>query len=91
MNKAIFILFCILSTCEIMAQSPIGAWELNINKGKSKLKNILIHIDNYSSFTTYDSESGEFISKTAGIWKFENNTITELIEFDSKNPESKNL
>lgn len=87
MNKAIFILFCILTTFEIMAQSPIGAWRADIDNGKTVLKSVLILTDNYATFTTYNAESGEFISTTGGSWKFENNTITELIEFDSQNPE----
>jgi hypothetical protein len=87
MNKAIFILFCILTTFEIMAQSPIGAWRADIDNGKTVLRSVLILTENHSTFTTYDSESGEFVSTSGGSWKVENNTITELIEFDSKNPE----
>ena len=87
MKKILFLLICMLFSFKITAQNPIGAWESISNKEELRVKKVFILTDNYWVLTTYNAESGEFISTSGGSYEFENNTITELIELDYKNPE----
>lgn len=89
MNKLIFILFCSVSNFGLQAQSIIGAWEgYHTSAENENLKSVLIFSDSYFSSTTFNADSGAFIATRGGSWKKKGDSITETIEFDSKNPES---
>jgi len=79
-------IFFIIS--QIQTQSFIGAWEghSTADSGASQ-KSVVIFSDGYQVMTTYDSETGKFISTNGGTWNIEDDTMTEVVEFDSANPD----
>jgi len=86
MKKIIVLLICTFLSFGIKAQNLIGAWELyhTTEKGE-KLKSVVIFADGYQVISTYDSETGKFISSNGGTWKLEGNTMKEKVEFDTNN------
>lgn len=89
MKKIAFLLICIFLSFEITAQSFIGAWESYRTSAQGDtLKSILIFSDRYQVITTYNANSGEFISTNGGSWKLDGDTMTEKVEFNSTNPEN---
>lgn len=88
MKKIILFLICISLSFGIKAQSFIGAWEgYHNSENGEKLKSVVIFTDGYQVITTSDSKTGKFISTNGGTWKLTGDTMTEKIEFDSKNSE----
>jgi len=88
MTRLVFILFCAFLTTGINAQNIIGAWEAYSTSEKGdKLRNVLIFSDGYQVITTYDAATGKFLHTNGGTWKLEGDTMTEVVEFDSRNPE----
>lgn len=84
---AILFLFSFFSF-GIQAQSFIGAWEtLHTSDDGLALKSVVIFSDGYQVMTTYHAETGKFVSTNGGSWSLEGDTMTEVVEFDSKNPE----
>ena len=75
--------FCIIN---INAQNVIGAWERNhISEQGKNLKSIVIFSNGYQAISTYESESGKFIYSNGGTWNLKGDTMTEKVEFDTKN------
>ena len=88
MKKIIFLLICPLLSFGIKAQSFIGAWETYHTSEKGEhLKSVVIFADGYQVITTYDANTGEFISTNGGTWQLEGDTMTEKVEFDTENAE----
>lgn len=88
MKKITVLLFCIFLSFGVKSQSLIGAWEgLHTSESGEELKTVYIFSGQYQSETTYASKTGEFISTNGGSWNLSGNTLTENLEFDSKNPE----
>ena len=88
MKKIILLLICTFFSFGIKAQSFIGAWERYHNsENGEKLKSVVLFSDGYQVITTSDSKTGKFISTNGGTWKLTGDTMTEKIEFDSKNSE----
>jgi len=84
---AITVVYALLSFA-IKAQSPIGAWEsLHTSENGTPLKTVAIFTNGYQVATTYEANTGKFISTNGGAWKLNGNTMTETVEFDSSNPE----
>lgn len=82
------VLFLTINICLIPtnanAQSFIGAWERNhISKDGVKLKSIVIFSESHQVLTTYETLTGEFIYSNGGTWRFNNNIMTEKVEFDT--------
>jgi hypothetical protein len=72
----------------INAQGFVGAWETYFSSDKDvKYRSVVIFSDNYQVITTYEAESGKFISTNGGTWKLEGDTMTEMVEFDTVTPE----
>jgi len=70
------------------SQSFIGAWEgLHSTKEGQSIRSVVIFADGYQVLTNYDAENGKFISTNGGTWSLEGNTMTELVEFDTENPD----
>ena len=75
--------FCIIN---INAQNVIGAWERNhISEQGKNLKSIVIFSNGYQAISTYELESGKFIYSNGGTWNLKGDTMTEKVEFDTKN------
>ncbi|AKA34843.1 hypothetical protein [Flagellimonas lutaonensis] len=79
--------FAIIFSISLQAQSLIGAWEASTVKGGKQLRNVVIFADGYQAATNYDAETGAFVSTNGGTWQLDGNTLTETVEFDTKNPE----
>lgn len=82
------VLFLTINIClkpsNANAQSFIGAWERNhISKDGVKLKSVVIFSKSHQVLTTYETLTGEFIYSNGGTWKFNNNIMTEKVEFDT--------
>ena len=70
------------------AQSFVGAWEAQTKNEKGEsLRNVVIFSEGYQVSTWYHAESGKFISCNGGSWKLTGDTMTEIVEFDTKTPE----
>ncbi len=63
----------------IFSQNLIGAWETG-----DKETSVLTFTKAYYVFTTYNSESGAFISTQGGSWSLEGLQLKQEIEFNSK-------
>ncbi len=86
-NNSVF-LFCVFITFIGNAQSFIGSWETqHTTENGENLKSVVIFSDGYQVITTYNSNTGKFKSTSGGSWKLLGDTMTEKVEFDSKNPE----
>ncbi len=84
MQRPVFLLMSIFLSFGMNAQSLIGAWDYE----NENLKTVLIFSDKYFSSTTYNPNTGAFIATKGGSWNIDGNSVSETIEFDSKNPES---
>lgn len=75
-------------TAGLEAQSFVGAWEAQTKNEKGEsLRNVVIFSEGYQVSTWYYAESGKFISCNGGSWKLTGDTMTEIVEFDTKTPE----
>ena len=70
------------------AQNLVGAWEgVSTNDEGIELKSIVIFSEGYQVIAVYESKTGKFISTNGGSWKLDGQTMTEVIEFDTENPD----
>lgn len=88
--KAILLLStCICLSLTLNAQSPIGAWEhYRTSEDGTPLKSVVIFADGYQVLTTYNAQTGEFLHTKGGTWSLEDNTMTELVEFNTEAAET---
>lgn len=88
MKKLILLFLFGFLTFGINAQSFVGAWETYYSSDKGeKFRSVVIFSNNYQVITTYEAESGKFMSTNGGTWKLEGDTMTEKVEFDTVTPE----
>lgn len=88
MKKINLLLICMLVSFGIKAQSLIGAWEsYSTSENGDNLKTVVIFSDGYQVSTTYDANTGKFISSNGGAWDLEDDLMTETVKFDTNNPE----
>lgn len=88
MKKLILVLICIFLSFGIQAQSFIGAWEsYHTSENGDELKSVVIFTNGYQVITTSNKKTGKFISTNGGTWKLVGKTMTEKVEFDTKNLE----
>ena len=86
MKQLLFILG--LLSMGVMAQNPVGAWEgFHKSDTGQNIKTVVIFSNAYQVMTQHDAETGAFIMTNGGAWKLDGDTMTETIEFDTKNPE----
>ncbi len=72
----------------LSAQSLIGAWEgHHTSETGTPLHSVLIIADGYQVITTYDSLTGKFIHTNGGSWQLDGSLMTEIVEFDSQDPD----
>tara|TARA_R110002050_G_scaffold171581_2_gene303649 strand:+ start:180 stop:890 length:711 start_codon:yes stop_codon:yes gene_type:complete len=88
MKKITLILICTFLSVALNAQSFIGAWETNYtSQNGDQLKSVIIFGDGYQVTATYDLQTGKFIRTEGGTWQLTGDTMTQIVEFDSKHPE----
>ncbi|MEM0940040.1 MAG: membrane or secreted protein [Bacteroidota bacterium] len=77
-----------LGILQIFAQDPIGAWEwTEMAANGQKVKGVVLFTKEYQSAAWYDAETGAFIATKGGTWELDGNTMTEVTEFDTQDPE----
>ena len=86
--KKIILLTIILISVSINAQNIIGSWERihSSNDGK-ELKSIVIFTESHQSISIIENKTGKLIHSNGGTWSLDGNTMTEVVEFDTDNPE----
>lgn len=87
MKKIVFFLSCFATIYSLNAQSLVGAWEAIIKQNGKTLRNMVVFSEGYQVATSYDAKTGAFIETNGGTWSLKGNTVTETVEFDSKNPD----
>ena len=86
--KKIVLSFTILLSFILNAQNPVGAWErVHVSKDGKELKSVVIFSKSHQSISVYESKTGKLIHSNGGTWKLEDITMTEVVEFDTDNPE----
>lgn len=89
MKKLFALLICSFLSFGLHAQSIIGAWEaFSTAENGDKLRSVLIVADGFQAMSIYDAQTGKFIGTNGGTWKLEGNTMTEIVEFNSIDPET---
>lgn len=88
MKKIVLYFIYMVLSFAMKAQSFIGAWERDhtSNTGET-LKSVVIFSDGYQVISTYEAETGKFISTNGGTWNLNGDTMTEKVEFDTNNPD----
>ena len=85
-HSMIAMLFCTFLSFTMQAQSFIGAWEgFHTDEQGKKVRNVVIFADGYQVISAYDATTGKFMSTNGGTWKLDGDTMTEKVEFDTKN------
>ena len=88
MVRVLSLIYFLLITNFIYAQSFVGAWEAMTTSAEGILiRNVVIFSDGYQVLTQHDAKTGAFISTNGGSWKLDSATMTEVVEFDSSNPD----
>lgn len=88
MKSIIGLLTGLVLTLTGTTQDIIGAWEAtSTTENGDKYRIVVIFADGYQASTTYDAVTGKFIKTNGGAWKLDGNAMTEVIEFDTENPE----
>ncbi len=78
----------VLFACSLgYAQSLVGAWEATMEKDDRTLRNVVIFSASHQVATSYDAETGAFVGTNGGTWSLTDNSLTETVEFDFKQPE----
>ena len=86
MKKLSLLILSVFFTIALQSQSLIGAWKAStLDKNGDLIHNVVIFAEGYQVSTWYDAKTGKFIATNGGAWSLEGNTITETIEFDTKN------
>ena len=87
MRKIILTLTILLSFI-INAQNPVGAWErIHTSKNVKELKSVVIFSESHQSISIYESKTGRLVHSNGGTWELKGKTMTEVVEFDTDNPE----
>ena len=88
MKKINIFLIIVFFTNSLVSQNLIGAWEsIFTSESGKELKSVVIFSEGFQSISTYELNSGKFISSNGGTWSLDNDIITEQVEFDTENPE----
>lgn len=86
MKKITLLAVLLLSVVHLSAQDLVGAWEREyIGMSDETLKTVAIFSDSHYVFTTYDANTGKFLSTNGGIWAEDGAEIRSgTIEFDTE-------
>ena len=86
--KKTLLLFTLIFSLFSNAQSIIGAWErIHISNEGKELKSIVIFSEAHQSLSIIEINSGKLIHSNGGSWQLNGNTMTEVVEYDTDNPE----
>lgn len=67
------------------SQSPIGAWEMMTqDESGVEIRMVVIFSEGYQVATWFDKTTGDFLATNGGTWSVEGNTMTETVEFDTR-------
>jgi len=70
------------------AQSPVGAWErTHVSEDGLELKSTVIFSESHQSISTIEKNTGKLLHSNGGSWRLDGTTMTEVVEFDTDNPE----
>lgn len=84
-NKFFFALAIMyISTCTF-GQGVVGAWEGSTqNEEGNDVRVLVIFSEKWQVATWYEKETGVFLSSNGGSWSLNGSTMSETIEFDTK-------
>ena len=86
--KKIILLTIILISVSINAQNIIGSWErIHLSDDGKELKSIEIFTESHQTISIIENKTGKLIHSNGGSWSLDGNTMTEVVEFDTDNPE----
>lgn len=89
MKTFIILLACFFATITMNAQSPVGAWERHHTADNGdEFKIVVIFSEGYQVLTVYDAKTGKFLHTNGGSWELDGNTMKEIVEFNTDNPEA---
>jgi len=80
-------LFCFI-VASALAQSFVGAWEaITVAEEGRQVRNVVIFSDKYQVLTQHEAATGAFIATNGGFWTLDEDTVTEIVEFDTNKPD----
>lgn len=83
-SKAVSLLLFLFLIPFLQAQDLKGAWEAELtSEAGVALRSVVIITEGYQVATTYEKESGAFVSTNGGKWSLDGNTMTETVEFNT--------
>lgn len=86
--KKIILITIMLISVSVNAQSIIGAWErIHFSDNGKELKSVVIFTESHQSISVIETRTGKLIHSNGGTWELDGNTMTEVVEFDTDNPE----
>ena len=83
MRKVIIALMSVYCL-NLTGQDLVGAWEWTEVENDREVKTSVIITDKYQVATWYDANTGAFIATNGGSWSIEGNTVSETVEFDTR-------
>ncbi len=83
MRKVIIALMSVYCL-NLTGQDLVGAWEWTEVENDREVKTSVIITDKYQVATWYDANTGAFIATNGGSWSLEGNTVSETVEFDTR-------
>ncbi|WP_462253548.1 membrane or secreted protein [Ekhidna sp.] len=70
------------------SQDLIGAWKwMETGEEGEQVKGVVTFTKGYQVAAWFDAETGNFIRTNGGTWNLDGNTMTEIAEFNSEDPE----
>lgn len=86
---SVSLLIC-MNAC--LGQNLIGAWEWSETGEEGlRVKGVVTFSKSYQVAAWFDAETGSFIRTNGGTWILNGNTMTEIAEFNSEDPEKVGL
>lgn len=87
--KKLFLFAVALISFQINSQSVIGGWETSYtNDAGETIRTVVIFSDGYQVATNFNAKTGAFVDTNGGTWSLDGNTMTETVEFDTRNPDN---
>jgi hypothetical protein len=86
--KTSLIFACLIAMINLSAQSLYGSWQTTYpGDDGNRVKMVVIFSEHYQVATQFRADNGDFMATNGGSWTLDGNTMTEVVEFDSRNPE----
>ena len=74
---------CYLSLLHAQTNTIAGAWLTQ----EGTTQHLLVLVDNYLSYSTFDQENKKFINTCGGPYKLNNNQLTLNVQFNAQHPD----